>query len=71
MNHMYGLFKRTRRRLSRLAVTVFALVAVTLGGLAATGGHAVAQTSEPCDIYAPNNTSCVAAYSTTRAMYAS
>ena len=71
MNHMYGLFKRTRRRLSRLAVTVLALVAVTLGGLAATGGHALAQTSEPCDIYAANNTSCVAAYSTTRAMYAS
>jgi len=42
-----------------------------LGGLAATGGHALAQTSEPCDIYAANNTSCVAAYSTTRAMYAS
>ncbi len=71
MNYMHVLLKRTRRRLSRLTVTVLALVALTLGGVAATGGHALAQTSEPCDIYAANGTSCVAAYSTTRAMYAS
>jgi hypothetical protein len=49
---------------------VCALVAVAFG-LAATGGHALAQTNEPCDIYASYGTSCGAAYSTTRAMYAS
>jgi hypothetical protein len=71
MNHMYVMWKRIRRRLSRLAVTVCALAVLAFGGLAATGGHALAQGSEPCDIYASYGTSCVAAYSTTRAMYAS
>ena len=71
MNHLQVLFKRTHRRLSRPAVIMLALVAMALGGVAATGDRALAQTSEPCDIYGANGTSCVAAYSTTRAMYAS
>jgi hypothetical protein len=71
MNHLQVLFKRTHRRLSRPAVIMLALVALALGGVAATGDRALAQTSEPCDIYGANGTSCVAAYSTTRAMYAS
>ena len=71
MNYLQVLFKRTHRRLSRPAVIMLALVALALGGVAAAGGHALAQTSEPCDIYGANGTACVAAYSTTRAMYAS
>ena len=71
MNHLQVLFKRTHRRLSRPAVIMLALVALALGVVAATGDRALAQTSEPCDIYGANGTSCVAAYSTTRAMYAS
>jgi hypothetical protein len=64
-------WKHIGRRLFRLAVIACALVVVTFGGVAATGGHAQAQGSEPCDIYASYGTSCAAAYSMTRAMYAS
>jgi hypothetical protein len=64
-------WKHIGRRLFRLAVIACALVVVTFGGVAATGGHALAQGSEPCDIYASYGISCAAAYSMTRAMYAS
>ncbi|MBO0806230.1 MAG: hypothetical protein J2P25_24545, partial [Nocardiopsaceae bacterium] len=37
---------------------------------AATAGPSRAATSEPCDIYAAGGTACVAAHSTTRALYA-
>ena len=33
------------------------------------GGTAQAATSQPCDIYAAGGTPCVAAHSTTRALY--
>ncbi|MFF0133509.1 arabinofuranosidase catalytic domain-containing protein [Streptomyces mirabilis] len=48
-----------------------ALVAGTLAGATAAAGTAGAATSGPCDIYAAGSTPCVAAHSTTRALYAS
>uniref|UniRef100_UPI0027E16FF2 arabinofuranosidase catalytic domain-containing protein n=1 Tax=Streptomyces sp. HPF1205 TaxID=2873262 RepID=UPI0027E16FF2 len=47
-----------------------ALVAGALVGASATAGTAQAATSGPCDIYASGGTPCVAAHSTTRALYA-
>jgi non-reducing end alpha-L-arabinofuranosidase len=47
------------------------LVAGTLAGATAVAGTARADTSGPCDIYAAGGTPCVAAHSTTRALYAS
>jgi hypothetical protein len=63
---------RSRLRRARKALLVLtgamALAAVTLiaGGAAPAG----AATSLPCDIYAAAGTPCVAAHSTTRALYA-
>jgi len=64
-------FRSLRRRLLVSA----AAVALAAGGLAAAGltvgaGAASAATQEPCDIYAAAGTPCVAAHSTTRALYA-
>ncbi|MEU9544515.1 arabinofuranosidase catalytic domain-containing protein [Streptomyces mirabilis] len=47
------------------------LVAGALVGATATAGTARAATSGPCDLYAAGGTPCVAAHSTTRALYAS
>jgi hypothetical protein len=59
--------RRTRRGLLVLAATV----TLALGGLLASGATpSRAATQEPCDIYAAGNTPCVAAHSTTRALYA-
>jgi len=50
---------------------VAAAVALTLGAVAAVGGTpAKAASQGPCDIYASAGTPCVAAHSTTRALYA-
>jgi non-reducing end alpha-L-arabinofuranosidase len=62
-----------RRRLRRGVLAVGAAVAVILGGLAATvtvAPSARAGAQGPCDIYAAGGTPCVAAHSTTRALYA-
>ncbi len=59
--------RRTRRGLLVLAATM----TLALGGLLASGATpSRAATQEPCDIYAAGNTPCVAAHSTTRALYA-
>jgi non-reducing end alpha-L-arabinofuranosidase len=58
-----------RARVARLG----AAVAVVLGGVvgaAMTTGSAQAASQGPCDIYAAGGTPCVAAHSTTRALYA-
>ncbi|MFG3224815.1 arabinofuranosidase catalytic domain-containing protein [Kitasatospora sp. NPDC048194] len=63
---------RGRGALRRLARAGAAL-AVLLGALAgatATSGVAQAATQGPCDVYAAGGTPCVAAHSTTRALYA-
>src|SRR5215472_11127505 len=60
--------RHTRRALLALAATV----TLALGGLLASGAASPsrAATQLPCDIYAAANTPCVAAHSTTRALFA-
>src|ERR1700675_686842 len=63
---------RPRLRHARRALLVFGAAAALAAG-ALLGGNAVpskAATQEPCDIYAGGGTACVAAHSTTRALYA-
>ena len=57
-----------RRRTVSLAVVA---AAVLVAGMLAVATQARAATSLPCDIYASGGTPCVAAHSTTRALYAS
>ncbi len=57
---------RSLRRVTLAAAFAGALVA---GLLAAGVGTSQAATSQPCDIYAVGGTPCVAAHSTTRALY--
>ena len=58
------------RRIRRAALAVGAAV-LTAGAALATAGPAAAATQGPCDIYASGGTPCVAAHSTTRALYGS
>jgi len=64
----------TRLRSARKALLILlAAAALALGGLLAVAGGATparAATQGPCDIYAAGGTPCVAAHSTTRALYA-
>src|SRR5437879_5135485 len=62
---------RSRWKTFARAGAAAALVAGALAGATATAGTARAATSGPCDIYAAGGTPCVAAHSTTRALYAS
>ena len=62
---------RYARRTLVLAAAALALTAAALAGAGAGVPVAKAATSLPCDIYAAGGTPCVAAYSTTRALYAS
>ena len=48
-----------------------ATVALAFGGVVLTGGVSHAAAQGPCDIYAAGGTPCVAAHSTTRALYGS
>ncbi|WP_033256258.1 arabinofuranosidase catalytic domain-containing protein [Kitasatospora phosalacinea] len=54
-------------RNARAAATVLALLVAALSGLP---GTAAAATAQPCDLYASGGTPCVAAHSTTRALFA-
>jgi non-reducing end alpha-L-arabinofuranosidase len=56
------------RRLRVIAQTATAIGAL-VGGLIAATGTSQAATQGPCDIYASGGTPCVAAHSTTRALY--
>jgi hypothetical protein len=58
---------QTGRRAVRLLAAVLLAAATAMLGLAAPASHAA--TSGPCDIYAAGGTPCVAAHSTTRALY--
>jgi non-reducing end alpha-L-arabinofuranosidase len=60
-------FRHARRALLILVAAAALAIAGLLGGAAAPSRAA---TQEPCDIYAAANTPCVAAHSTTRALYA-
>ena len=57
-------------RLRRGLLASFATFALAFTGLIASAGASHAATQEPCDIYAAAGTPCVAAHSTTRALYA-
>jgi hypothetical protein len=61
--------KQVRRGLFALVATVTLAIGALVAGGAATPSRAATQ--EPCDIYAAAGTPCVAAHSTTRALYAS
>ncbi len=56
---------RFRRRL----LVVGATIALAVGGAVIMGAPSQAATQGPCDIYAAASTPCVAAHSTTRALY--
>ncbi|WP_042404847.1 arabinofuranosidase catalytic domain-containing protein [Streptacidiphilus carbonis] len=57
-----------RTRLARFGAALAVLVG-TVAAATATAGTAQAATQGPCDIYAAGGTPCVAAHSTTRALY--
>ncbi|MEQ0559928.1 alpha-L-arabinofuranosidase B [Amycolatopsis sp. NEAU-NG30] len=57
-----------RQSRSALAAAVFS-VGTLVAGLLINGGVSQAATQGPCDIYAAGGTPCVAAHSTTRALY--
>ena len=61
---------RYARRLLLLAGAALALTAAALASVGTGAPVARAASSLPCDIYASGGTPCVAAYSTTRALYA-
>ncbi|WP_081903380.1 arabinofuranosidase catalytic domain-containing protein [Microbispora rosea] len=61
------LFGSLRRALAAGASAFIAATCLVGGGVG--GGTAQAATSQPCDIYAAGGTPCVAAHSTTRALY--
>ncbi len=60
-----------RSRVARLGAAVAVVLGGIIGTAAATAGSAQAAAQGPCDIYAAGGTPCVAAHSTTRALYAS
>src|SRR5579883_2000155 len=60
-----------RRRPRRGLLAAVATAALAFAGLVASTGVSHAATQEPCDIYAAGGTPCIAAHSTTRALYAS
>ena len=63
---------RSRLRSIRQALLLLAgALTLAAGALAAVGASPAAAASLPCDIYASGGTPCVAAHSTTRALYAS
>jgi hypothetical protein len=57
------------RHLRRLLLGAGATVALAAGAVAGTAATSQAATQGPCDLYAAGGTPCVAAHSTTRALY--
>src|SRR5438874_2820691 len=57
------------RHLRRTLLGTGAAVMLAVGALAGTAATSQAATQGPCDIYATGGTPCVAAHSTTRALY--
>jgi hypothetical protein len=65
-----GTARRSLAKTLARAAAAATLIAGAIAGGAATAGSAHAAASGPCDIYASGGTPCVAAHSTTRALYA-
>ncbi|RKT19933.1 alpha-L-arabinofuranosidase B-like protein [Streptomyces sp. 1114.5] len=63
------MIKSSIRRARRALLAVGATAALAAGLLTAAAGTSQAATQGPCDLYAAGNTPCVAAHSTTRALY--
>ncbi|MFI2739194.1 alpha-L-arabinofuranosidase B [Streptomyces sp. NPDC018711] len=63
------MIKSSIRRARRALLAVGATAALSAGLLTATAGTSQAATQGPCDIYLAGGTPCVAAHSTTRALY--
>src|SRR3954453_21554956 len=61
----------TRMRGGKIARAAIALTLAGAALAAPSAASAQARSTGPCDIYAAANTPCVAAHSTTRALYAS
>ena len=59
------------RSLRQVLLLLAGALTLAAGALAAVGASPAAAASLPCDIYASGGTPCVAAHSTTRALYAS
>jgi non-reducing end alpha-L-arabinofuranosidase len=57
------------RSAALVAAAVFALAAGALAGVIGSAGPARAAGTQPCDVYASGGTPCVAAHSTTRALF--
>jgi len=68
---LIGKLSRARLRTTRLRTALLAAGAAgaLVAGLLASAGTAQAATSMPCDIYASGGTPCIAAHSTTRALF--
>lgn len=62
---------RPRSRLRAVLIRAVTILALISGPLFVAAGQAQASSSLPCDILAQDGTSCVAAYSTVRALYSS
>src|SRR5947208_2574140 len=60
-----------RHRRLRTALLAVAAAGTLLTGIIVSTGTSQAATTGPCDIYASGGTPCVAAHSTTRALYGS
>lgn len=58
------------RHARRTLLATGAVLALATGVLVGTATTSQAATQQPCDIYASGGTPCVAAHSTTRALYA-
>ncbi|SFE18189.1 Alpha-L-arabinofuranosidase B, catalytic [Actinacidiphila alni] len=66
-----SLLRSPLRRRTRLLLAFLLAVAIAVPVLGTTATRAAAAAPGPCDIYASGGTPCAAAYSTTRAMFAS
>ncbi|WP_253911496.1 arabinofuranosidase catalytic domain-containing protein [Streptomyces sp. CNQ-509] len=62
---------RRRRSPAAIAVALMALLAAVLATASTSSAEVSAQAEGPCDIYESGGTPCVAAHSTTRALYGS
>jgi hypothetical protein len=66
---MMSQYIEKKSRVRRKLATAAGAAVLIIGSLVATSNSAQAVTPEPCDIYSSAGTSCVAAYSSVRALY--